>query len=85
MNIVGIRPLSEKLFRDYPDDIKKMRIKYKPGCIPPYVSLLMQGMENSIEAERIYLKEKEKRPYTTDIKYFIKGVYNILTNKIRSS
>lgn len=85
MKLVGVRPISKALFRDYPDDVKAMRIKYKPGCFPPYVALLMDEMNDSIEAERIYLEEKSKRPYTTDMKYFFKSVYNILTNKIRSA
>jgi hypothetical protein len=85
MKLVGIRPLSRRAFEDYPDDVKQMRIKYKPGCIPPYVSLLKQGMAQSIEAERVYLKEKEKNPYTTDVKYFRLALFNIITNKIRSA
>jgi lipopolysaccharide/colanic/teichoic acid biosynthesis glycosyltransferase len=85
MSLVGIRPLSKRAFQDYPDDVKKMRVKYKPGCIPPYVALLKQGMAQSIEAEREYLNEKERSPFTTDIKYFGMAIYNILTNKIRSA
>ncbi len=85
MKLVGIRPLSKRAFADYPDDVKKMRIKYKPGCIPPYVALLKQGMEQSIEAERTYLQEKEKNPLTTDFKYFKLAILNIVTNKIRSA
>jgi len=85
MKLVGIRPLSKRAFQEYPDDVKEMRIKHKPGCIPPYVSLLKQGMLASIEAERQYLLEKCKNPLTTDIKYFKLAVYNIITNKIRSS
>ena len=38
----------------------------------------------NIEAERIYLKEKQKAPFKTDLKYFFKAVYNILTRKIVS-
>jgi hypothetical protein len=85
MNLVGIRPLSKRAFSDYPDDVKQMRIKYKPGCIPPYVALLKQGMQESIEAERIYLLEKEKSPYLTDLRYFGLAIFNIVTNKIRSA
>ncbi len=85
MKLVGIRPLSRRAFEDYPDDVKEMRIKYKPGCIPPYVALLKQGMAQSIEAERTYLKEKEKNPFVTDLKYFKMAVFNIITNKIRSA
>ena len=36
---------------------KLERIKYKPGCIPPYIALNMPEMEDSFEAEKIYLKE----------------------------
>jgi len=85
MILVGIRPLSLQVFEDYPDDVKMMRIRYRPGCIPPYVSLLKQGMPQSIEAERIYLLEKEKNPFSTDLKYFKLAIYNIITNKIRSA
>ena len=85
MNLVGIRPLSRRAFEDYPDDVKEMRIKYKPGCIPPYISLLKQGMAQSIEAERTYLLEKEKNPVATDLKYFKMAIFNIITNKIRSA
>ena len=85
MNIVGIRPLSKRFLDEYPEDMLKMRFKYKPGCVPPYVALLKQDVEEYIESERTYLTEKEKHPYSTDIKYFFKAIYNILTNKIRSA
>lgn len=85
MALVGTRPLSKRAYQEYPEDIKQMRIKYKPGCIPPYVALLKQGMAESIDAERQYLKDLTKHPNTTNIRYFAKAVYNIITNKIRSS
>ena len=85
MKLVGIRPLSKRFLLEYPEDVKQMRLKHKPGCVPPYVALLKQDVEEYIESERIYLLEKEKHPFTTDYKYFFKAVYNILTNKIRSA
>ena len=85
MKLVGIRPLSKRFLAEYPPDVLEMRLKHKPGCVPPYVALLKQDVEEYIESERIYLTEKEKHPYTTDIKYFFKAFYNILTNKIRSA
>ncbi|MCD4746576.1 MAG: sugar transferase [Bacteroidales bacterium] len=85
MRLVGIRPLSKRFIDEYPEDVLKMRLKCKPGCIPPYVALLKQDVKEYIESERIYLLEKEKNPFTTDIKYFFKAVYNIITNKIRSA
>lgn len=85
LNIVGVRPLSQTRFNQFPEDIKKARVKYKPGCIPPYVALCMPDAEGNIEAERIYLKEMGKRPYTTNIKYFFMAVFNILTHRIHSA
>jgi lipopolysaccharide/colanic/teichoic acid biosynthesis glycosyltransferase len=85
MKLVGVRPLSWVRFSQFPEDLQIKRIKHKPGCIPPYVSLCMPDDKGNIEAERIYLNDKKKNPYFTDIKYFFKAIYNILTNKIRSS
>jgi lipopolysaccharide/colanic/teichoic acid biosynthesis glycosyltransferase len=85
MKLVGVRPISQSLFNQYPDKLKELRIKQKPGCIPPYVALLMDEMGESMEAERIYLMEREKHPFWIDIKYFQKALFNIVLNKIRST
>ncbi len=85
MRLVGIRPLSNRFLKEYPPEIRDLRLKYKPGCVPPYVALKMQDVESYIESERIYLTDKQKAPFTTDIKYFSLAVYNIVTNKIRSA
>jgi lipopolysaccharide/colanic/teichoic acid biosynthesis glycosyltransferase len=85
MKLFGIRPLSERFLKEYPSEFLELRNKQKPGCVPPYVALLKQDVKEYINSEMIYLKDKEKHPYTTDIKYFSKAVYNILTNKIRSA
>lgn len=85
MVLVGVRPLSSYRFGEFPKDLRQERIKHKPGCFPPYVALCMPDDKENIEAERIYLRDKEKHPHTTNLKYFIKAVYNITFNKIRSS
>jgi lipopolysaccharide/colanic/teichoic acid biosynthesis glycosyltransferase/transposase-like protein len=85
MKLVGVRPLSHFRFNEIPTEMQKLRLPQKPGCFPPYVALCMPNQIENLQAEVIYLKEKTKRPYTTDTKYFFKSIYNILTNKIRSS
>jgi hypothetical protein len=85
LNVVGVRPLSQTRYNQFPEDIKKERIKYKPGCIPPYVALRMPDAEGNIEAERIYLREMQRRPYTTNVKFFFMAVFNILTHRIHSA
>ena len=85
MKLVGIRPVSKVRFEQFPPDIQSERIKHKPGCIPPYVSLNMPDATGNIEAERIYFNDLKKHPYTTNLKYMFKAIFNIVTNKIRSS
>jgi lipopolysaccharide/colanic/teichoic acid biosynthesis glycosyltransferase len=85
MKLVGIRPLSLVRFNQLPEDLRKERINHKPGCFPPYVALCMPDDKGNIEAEKIYLRDKAINPHLTDLRYFIKSVFNIITNKIRSS
>ncbi len=85
MTLVGVRPLSKTRFAELPDEVKDLRIKFKPGCIPPYVSLLMPDSKGNIEAERIYIKERMRNGFKTDIKYFFLAIKNILTGKITSA
>lgn len=85
INLVGVRPLSKIRYNQFPEDIKRLRIKFKPGFIPPYVSLNMPDAEGNIEAERIYIREKEKHPLITDIKYLVMGIVNVITGKTISS
>lgn len=86
LKLVGIRPISQRYFEDIPPDLQQMRLKHKPGCIPPYVSLNRKSNVTSVlEAEREYMLEKEKHPYLTDTKYFFKALYNIVFRKKRSA
>ncbi|MCC7303414.1 MAG: sugar transferase [Bacteroidia bacterium] len=85
MKIMGVRPLSETRFNEFPPAMRELRKKYKPGCIPPYVSLNMPDHEGNIIAERIYLSKKKKSPFTTDLLFTAKALFNILSNRIRSA
>ncbi|MBN1414626.1 MAG: sugar transferase [Bacteroidales bacterium] len=85
MKLVGLRPLSWVRYNEFPEDLKIERIKYKPGCFPPYVALNMPDDKMNIEAERIYIRDFVKHPFMTDIRYLLKAVYNIITSKVRSA
>jgi hypothetical protein len=72
------------VLRPFAGTSPNLRLKHKPGCIPPYVSLDRKGsVEDVLQAEREYLLEKAARPYTTDTRYFFKAVYNIVFRKKR--
>jgi hypothetical protein len=85
MKLVGLRPLSQVRFNELPADLRKERIKYKPGCFPPYVALNMPDEKNNIMAEWIYINDLRKHPYTVDIRYLMKALLNIVSNKIQGS
>ncbi len=86
MKLVGVRPISERYFKDIPADLQELRLKQKPGCIPPYVALNRKGsVETVLQAEREYLLEKEKHPYFTDTRYFFMAIFNIVFRRKRSA
>jgi lipopolysaccharide/colanic/teichoic acid biosynthesis glycosyltransferase len=85
MKLVGLRPLSLVRYNEFPEDLQLERIKYKPGCLPPYVALNMPDDKMNIEAERIYIKDLSGNPRYTDLRYFLKSVYNMLFCRFRSS
>ncbi len=85
MKLVGVRPISKRYFEDIPKDLQELRIKHKPGCIPPYVALdRKSSVEEVLQAEREYLIEKTKRPYFTDTSYFFMAIFNIIFKRKRS-
>ncbi|MES2678870.1 MAG: sugar transferase [Bacteroidota bacterium] len=86
LKLVGVRPISKRYFDDIPKDLQELRLKQKPGCIPPYVALNRRSSVDAVvEAEREYLLEKIKHPYTTDTRYFFKAIFNIIFRRKRSA
>ena len=86
MKILGLRPLSEAYFEGLSSEYQNERVKYKPGCIPPYVALnYKSSKEEVIKAEKEYIEMKSKRPYSTDFILFFSALKNLLIYKVRSS
>ena len=86
LKLVGIRPVSKRYFQDIPNEMQKLRLTQKPGCIPPYVALNREGNVMSVlQSEKEYLEEKIRNPYTTDTKYFFKAIFNIIFKHKRSA
>ena len=68
------------------EEMQKLRLTQIPGCIPPYVALNRDGNVMSVlQAEKEYLEEKLRNPYTTDIKFFLSAVFNIVFKHKRSA
>lgn len=85
MNLVGVRPITRFGYSNLTPELQIERIKYKPGLIPPNVSLKLTGFQGVIEAETKYLNEMKTNPLKTNIKYFFMAVFNILSFKANSN
>ena len=85
MKLIGVRPLSAHYFSLYTNELQEMRVKTKPGLIPPFYVDIPVTLEEIIASEIKYLRAYQKRPYHTDFTYFFKSIYNILIKKKRSS
>lgn len=85
LRLFGVRALSQHYFSLYPSDLQELRVKFKPGLIPPYYADLPESFQEIIESERQYLLQKQQHPFMTDVRYFSKAVYNIVVKKARSS
>lgn len=84
LSLVGVRALSEHYFNLYPKDLQEMRIRFKPGLIPPYYVDMPESFEEIVESEKRYLRQKLENPVRADIQYLFKAVFNILFRKARS-
>jgi lipopolysaccharide/colanic/teichoic acid biosynthesis glycosyltransferase len=86
MKLVGVRPISQRYSEDIPKDLQDLRLRQKPGCIPPYVSLNRKSsVEEVLQSEREYLIQKSKNPFTTDTRFFFKAIFNIVFKSKRSA
>jgi lipopolysaccharide/colanic/teichoic acid biosynthesis glycosyltransferase len=84
LNIVGIRPLSRHYFSLYPAELQQLRIKVKPGLVPPYYADLPENFEKILESEKKYVVQKLRSPVITDVKYFCRAFVNIVFRGARS-
>lgn len=84
MKLIGVRPLSEQYFNLYEPDIQALRIKHKPGVLPPYYADMPETLEEIQESERRYCEAYEKHPFRTNWRYFWKIVGNIVLKRERS-
>jgi lipopolysaccharide/colanic/teichoic acid biosynthesis glycosyltransferase len=84
IKLVGVRPLSRSFFSTYPEALKKERIEFKPGLIPPYYADMPNGMDEVWKSEKNYLERYQKSPLKTDCFYFFKALKNILFHHAKS-
>ena len=80
MKLVGVRPLSRHYFSLYTPEMQELRIKMKPGLLPPfyYDKQTPKTIEEVQVSERHYIESYLKHPFLTDVKYFFGTIGNII-------
>jgi lipopolysaccharide/colanic/teichoic acid biosynthesis glycosyltransferase len=84
LKLVGVRPISYSFLSIYPEDLKRERIKHRPGLIPALYADRPQSITEILESERRYILKYSAHPLRTDITYFLKIMYNIIVRGHRS-
>lgn len=86
MKLVGVRPLSRHYFSLYSEEMQRLRIKVKPGLLPPfyYEQETPKTIEDVQASERRYIESYLQAPFRTDWKYFWGSLLNILFRRKRS-
>jgi lipopolysaccharide/colanic/teichoic acid biosynthesis glycosyltransferase len=85
MKLVGVRPLSKHYFSLYSKELQDLRIRTKPGLVPPFYVDMPETLEEIEESEMRYLKSYFRHPFPTDWKYFWKATGNIIFKGRRSN
>ncbi len=85
LKLVGVRPISRQYLNLYSKEHQTFRMKFKPGLIPPFYADLPKTIEEIESSEARYLKAFKEHPLTTDIKYFLMILNNIVLKKKRSA
>lgn len=84
IKLVGVRPLSPQYFSLYSVELQNLRIKTKPGLIPPFYVDFPKTFQEIMLSEFVYLQQYQKHPILTDIKYFFLAGFNIVFKGYRS-
>ena len=87
IKLVGVRPLSRQYFSLYSPEMKELRIKVKPGLIPPfyYEKQTPKTIDEVQESERRYIEAYLEHPFRTDWRYFWGSLTNIIFRHKRSN
>lgn len=87
MKLVGVRPLSHQYFNLYSPEMQQLRVKAKPGLLPPfyYDRHTPETIDEVQASERRYLEAYLQHPFRTDWRYFWGIVGNILFHRKHSA
>lgn len=86
IKLVGVRPLSRHYYSLYDEETQKIRIKAKPGLLPPFYAEkdTPKTLEEIQASERRYTEAYLRQPWRTDCLYLGRIFTNIVFKAKRS-
>jgi len=84
LKFIGVRPLSPQYIGLYPKKIRTLRMKLKPGLLPPFYADLPKTLDEICKSEEVYIRKYISSPLKTQWVYFWKIVSNIIVRRSRS-
>lgn len=80
LKLVGVRPLSRQYYELYTPEMQQLRIRTKPGLLPPfyYEDKTPETLEEIQDSERRYIEAYLAHPIRTDFRYFFGIMKNII-------
>jgi len=85
IKLVGVRPLSKQYFNLYSPELQQMRIRQKPGILPPFYADMPKTLDEIQQSEMRYLQRcEQKGVLKTDFYYLRLILNNILVKRARS-
>lgn len=85
VKLVGVRPLSQTMFNNYPPALQEKRTRCRPGLIPPFYIDHPKTFDELFASEDKYLDAYLQHPIRTDIRYFFLTVRSILFKGVHSA
>lgn len=85
LKLFGVRPVSRQYLGLFPEDFQAYRKRFKPGLIPPVIAHVPRTFDEIWMVERDYLRAYERSPFSTDMRYLFKGIYNVVFKRVRSA
>lgn len=87
IKLVGVRPLSRQYYSLYTPEMQQLRIKTKPGLLPPfyYDNHTPETIDEVQASERRYIEAYLQKPFATDWRYFWGIIGNIIFHRKHSA
>lgn len=85
LKLVGVRPISAHYYGLYSKETQEIRIKAKPGLVPPFYADMPKTLDEIQKSEVKYTLMYLKHPIKTDLYYLYKAFCNIVLKSKRSA